>query len=203
MIGGGVGGATAARYLAIQGLHVTLIEPKDRYTTCFFSDLYLAGLRSLASRSHGYDALSHKYGIEVVHASATRIDPAAKTVELGNGAKISYERLVLAPGIAFKFDGIDGYNEEATAIMPHAWNGGAQTELLRQKLEAMEDGGVFVIVIPPDPFRCPPGPYERASLVAYYFRQFKPKSRIRFSTPRTASRRKSYSRTRGRDIIPA
>ena len=178
VIGGGVGGATAARYLAIQGLHVTLIEPKDRYTTCFFSDLYLAGLRSLASLSHGYDALSHKYGIEVVHASATRIDPAAKTVELGNGAKLSYERLVLAPGIAFKFDGIDGYNEETTAIMPHAWNGGAQTELLRQKLEAMEDGGVFVIVVPPDPFRCPPGPYERASLVAYYFRQFKPKSRI-------------------------
>ena len=106
------------------------------------------------------------------------IDPAAKTVGLKSGDKLRYDRLVLAPGIAFKFGAIDGYDEAATEIMPHAWNGGPQTELLRRQLESMEDGGVFVIVVPPDPFRCPPAPYERASLVAYYFKQYKPRSKI-------------------------
>jgi sulfide dehydrogenase [flavocytochrome c] flavoprotein subunit len=180
VIGGGIGGATVAKYLAMSGgaIEVTLVEPKPRYTTCFFSSLYLAGIRSLESLTHSYEALTQRYGINVIHDFAATIDPAAKTVGVKSGAKLPYDRLVLAPGIAFKFGAIDGYDEAAMQIMPPAWNGGPQTELLRRQLESMEDGGVFLIVAPPNPFRCPPGPYERASLVAYYFKQFKPRSKI-------------------------
>ena len=180
VIGGGVGGATVAKYLAASAtrIEVTLIEPKPRYTTCFFSNLYLAGLRSLESLTHGYETLAQRYGVNVVHDSVTAIDPVGKTVVLESGAKLPYDRVVLAPGIAFKFGTIEGYDETATQIMPHAWTAGPQTKLLRQQLESMEDGGVFVLVAPPDPFRCPPGPYERASLIAYYFKQYKPRAKI-------------------------
>ena len=180
VIGGGVGGATAAKYLALgsEALDVTLVEPKAQYTTCFFSNLYLAGLRSLESLTHGYETLAQKYGVDVVHESVTAIDPIAKNVSLEGGTKLSYDRVVLAPGIAFKAGAIDGYDEAAMQIMPHAWTTGPQTKLLRQQLESMADGGVFVLVAPPDPFRCPPGPYERASLIAYYFKQYKPRAKI-------------------------
>lgn len=178
--GGGVGGATAAKYLALSGspLEVTLIEPKPRYTTCFFSNLYLAGLRSFASLTHGYETLARRYGIKVIQDSVAAIDPAAKTVGLESGARLNYDRLIVAPGIAFKFDAIEGYDEAATQILPHAWIAGPQTQLLRDQLEAMEDGGVFVLTAPENPFRCPPGPYERASLIAAYFKQFKPRAKI-------------------------
>jgi NADPH-dependent 2,4-dienoyl-CoA reductase/sulfur reductase-like enzyme len=180
VIGGGVGGATAAKYLALSSetLDVTLVEPKTRYTTCFFSNLYLAGLRSLESLTHGYETLAQRYGVNVVQDSVMAIDPAARNVSLESGANLSYDRIVLAPGIAFKAGAIDGYDDAATQIMPHAWTAGPQTVLLRQQLESMEDGGVFVLVAPPDPYRCPPGPYERASLIAYYFRQYKPRAKI-------------------------
>ena len=180
VIGGGVGGATVAKYLAASGepIEVTLVEPKPRYTTCFFSNHYLAGLRSLDSLTHGYAALSERYGIKVIHESAAAVDPVAKTVDLASGTKLSYDRLVLAPGVAFKLGGIEGYDEAASEVMPHAWNAGPQSELLRRQLESMENGGVFVIAVPPDPFRCPPAPYERASLVAYYFKQYKPRSKV-------------------------
>ena len=180
VIGGGVGGATVAKYLAASAtmIEVTLIEPKPRYTTCFFSNLYLAGLRSLESLTHGYETLAQRYGVNVVHDSVTAIDPVGKTVALEGGAKLPYDRVVLAPGIAFKYGTIEGYDETATQTMPHAWTAGPQTKLLRQQLESMEDGGVFVLVAPPDPFRCPPGPYERASLIAYYFKQYKPRGKI-------------------------
>ena len=175
VVGGGVGGATVAKYLAASAktLEVSLVEPKTRYTTCFFSNLYLAGLRSFESLTHGYETLSERYGVEVIHDSAAAIDPAAKTVRLESGPKLPYDRLVVSPGIAFKFDAINGYDEAASQSMPHAWNAGPQTRLLRQQLESMENGGVFVVVAPPDPFRCPPGPYERACMVAYYFKQYK------------------------------
>jgi sulfide dehydrogenase [flavocytochrome c] flavoprotein chain len=180
VIGGGVGGSTVAKYLAASAtrIEVTLIEPKPRYTTCFFSNLYLAGLRSLESLTHGYETLAQRYGVNVVHDSVTAIDPVGKTVALESGAKLPYDRVVLAPGITFKFGTIEGYDETAMQIMPHAWTAGPQTKLLRQQLESMEDGGVFVLVAPPDPFRCPPGPYERASLIAYYFKQYKPRAKI-------------------------
>ncbi len=180
VIGGGVGGATVARYVAMTGnnIEVVLIEPKTRYTTCFFSNLYLAGLRSLESLSHGYEALAGRHGITVIHEAAVSIDPAAKAVGLATGTRLHYERLVLSPGIAFKFDAMEGYDKAASDILPHAWTAGPQSELLRRQLESMEDGGVFAIVIPPDPIRCPPAPYERASLVAAYFKQHKPKARV-------------------------
>ncbi len=180
VIGGGVGGATVAKYLAAsaKSLDVALIEPKIRYATCFCSNLYLAGLRSFESLTHGYEMLSERYGIRVIHDSAATIDSVGKIVALESGAKLPYDRLVVSPGIAFKFGAIDGYDETATQTMPHAWNAGPQTKLLRAQLEAMEDGGVFLIVAPPNPFRCPPGPYERASLVADYFKRYKPRSKI-------------------------
>ena len=180
VIGGGIGGATVAKYLAMMAgtIEVTLVEPKPRYTTCFFSNLYLAGIRTLESLTHGYESLAQRYGINIIHDFAAAIDPAGKTVALKNGATLPYDRLVLAPGIEFKFGTIDGYDEAAMRTMPAAWAGGPQTQLLRRQLESMEDGGVFVIVSPPNPFRCPPGPYERASMVAYYFKQFKPRSKI-------------------------
>ncbi|MEH2567399.1 sulfide dehydrogenase [flavocytochrome c] flavoprotein subunit [Bradyrhizobium sp. AZCC 2289] len=180
VIGGGAGGATAAKYLSLgsEMLDVTLVEPKARYTTCFFSNLYLAGLRSLESLTHGYETLAQKYGVRVIHDSVTAIDPLAKNMSLEGGAKLSYDRVVLAPGIGFKAGAIEGYDDAAMQIMPHAWTAGPQTELLRQQLESMADGGVFVLVAPPDPFRCPPGPYERASLIAYYFKQYKPRAKI-------------------------
>jgi len=180
VIGGGIAGATVAKYLATSSAkpEVTLVEPKQRYKTCFFSNFYLAGTRSLESLTHGYEKLAGNYGIQVIHDAATSIDPVAKTVVLAGGGKLSYDRAVVAPGIAFKYGAIEGYDEAATQIIPHAWNAGPQTQLLRKQLESMDDGGLFVIVAPPDPFRCPPGPYERASLVAYYFKQFKPRSKI-------------------------
>ena len=180
VIGGGAGGATVAKYLAASAatLDVTLVEPKQQYTTCFNSNLYLAGLRSLESLTQDYETLARQYGIKVIHDTAAAIDPVAKMVALEGGAKLAYDRAVVAPGIAFKYGAIEGYDQAATQTIPHAWNAGPQTKLLRQQLENMEDGGVFLIVAPPDPFRCPPGPYERACLVAYYFKQFKPRAKI-------------------------
>jgi sulfide dehydrogenase [flavocytochrome c] flavoprotein subunit len=180
VIGGGIGGATVAKYLALSTttIDVTLIEPQQTYTTCFFGNLYVAGLRPMESLTHGYEALTKRYGVTVVHEFAESIDTAAKTVALRNGSKLSYDRLVVAPGIAFRDRALEGYDEAATELMPHAWNAGPQTTLLRRQLESMEDGGLFVIVVPPDPIRCPPAPYERASLVASYFQRSKPKSKI-------------------------
>jgi sulfide dehydrogenase [flavocytochrome c] flavoprotein subunit len=180
VVGGGVGGSTVARYLAMGNapVDVTLVEPRRTYLTCFLSSLYLAGLRSFESLAHSYEALGRQYGITVVHDSAVRIDSATKTVRLNNGSTLSYDRLVLAPGIAFRDNVIEGYDEAAMQIMPHAWTAGTQTELLRHQLQSMEDGGVFVVAVPPDPFRCPPAPYERASLVASYFRRHRPRSKV-------------------------
>jgi NADPH-dependent 2,4-dienoyl-CoA reductase/sulfur reductase-like enzyme len=180
VIGGGVGGTTVAKYLATssKGIDVTLVEPKHRYTTCFFSNLYLADLRSFESLTHTYEALSERHGIKVIHDWAVAIDPAKKTVRLKGGRRLPYDRLVVAPGIGFRFDAIEGYDEIAASVLPHAWVAGRQTKLLKRQLQAMPDGGLFVIVAPPDPFRCPPGPYERASMMAYYFKRHKPRSKI-------------------------
>ena len=177
VIGGGAGGATCARYLAKADLAVTLIEVQARYTTCFYSNLYLAGWRDLASLTHGYDRLVAA-GIELVPERAVAVDTAARRVRVASGGYLAYDRLVVAPGIDLRFDAIEGYDEAAAEIMPHAWKAGPQTALLRAKLEAMPDGGLFVIAAPPEPYRCPPAPYERASLVASYFKQTKPRAKI-------------------------
>ena len=179
VIGGGFGGATAARYLKAQApqVRVTLVEPAERFYTCPFSNLYLAGLRSFESIGHGYDGL-RKAGIDVVHARAEDVDTAARSVRLSSGQTLRYDKLVLSPGVDMRWNALQGYDEAAAHLAPHAWKAGPQTQLLRQQMEAMEDGGTFVMVIPANPFRCPPGPYERAAMVAHYFKQHKPKSKI-------------------------
>lgn len=179
VIGGGFGGATAARYLRqfAPQLQVTLVEPAARFYTCPFSNLYLAGLRSWDSIGHGYDDL-RKAGVTVVQASAEAVDTAARSVKLSNGQTLRYDRLVLSPGVDMRWNALEGYDEAASQLAPHAWKAGPQTQLLKQQLEAMPDGGSFVMVIPANPFRCPPGPYERAAMVAHYLKAHKPKSKI-------------------------
>ncbi|CAN0379575.1 unnamed protein product, partial [Phaeothamnion confervicola] len=158
IIGGGPGGATVANQLK-QGepkLDVTLIEVSKVYTTCFFSNLYLGGFRSYASLQHNYDGLK-KLGVKVVHAMATDVDTARSTVTAG-GRTYPYDRLVVAPGIDIKYNSIEGYSEQVSLTMPHAYLPGAQTQLLKRQLEAMKSGGTVVMVAPNNPYRCPPGP---------------------------------------------
>lgn len=179
VIGGGFGGATAARYLRqlAPQLRITLVEPAARFYTCPFSNLYLAGLRSWESIGHSYDGL-RKAGVHVVHARADHVLTDTRRVLLSNGQALSYDRLVLSPGVDMRWNALEGYDEAASQLAPHAWKAGPQTQLLKKQLEAMPDGGKFVMVIPANPFRCPPGPYERAAMVAHYLKQHKPKSKI-------------------------
>lgn len=179
VIGGGFGGATAARYLkkASPQLNVTLVEPNRRFVTCPYSNLVIGGWRKLDTISFGYDRLA-KAGITVVHDSAVAIEHDRKRVRLAGGRMLPYDRLIVSPGIDLRWNGIAGYDEKAAALMPHAWKAGEQTLLLRRQLEAMPDGGLFVMAAPANPFRCPPGPYERVSMVASYLKQSKPRSKI-------------------------
>ena len=173
VVGGGPGGATVARYVnkeAAGAVDVTLIEPLKNFTTCFFSNLYVGGFRDRKSLTHNYDKV-RKSGVNVVHVMAGSIDRDKKTVMLAGGARVPYDRLVIAPGIDLKWDSVPGYSEAAAQIMPHAWKPGAQTELLVKKLNALKDGALIVMVAPPNPFRCPPGPYERASMFAHVLKK--------------------------------
>jgi sulfide dehydrogenase [flavocytochrome c] flavoprotein subunit len=179
VVGGGAGGTTVAKYirLADPSIDVTLIESSDHHYTCFMSNEVLAGERTIDSIKFKYDGLA-KYGIKVVRNSVRAIDPAAKKVTIQDGKTIAYDRLVVAPGIDFKWGAIQGHTESIIEQIPHAWKAGPQTVTLRKQLEAMKDGGVVIISAPADPFRCPPGPYERASLIAMYLKQHKPKSKV-------------------------
>lgn len=180
VVGGGFGGATAAKYIKRFNpeIDVTLVEINRTYHTCPFSNLVLAGERKLDTIAHNYDELKQVYGVRVIHARAEDVDPVSHTVRLSNGNSLQYDRLVLSPGIDFRWNAIEGYDEAAAELVPHAWKAGPQTALLRRQLEEMEDGGTFVMSVPENPFRCPPGPYERASLVAHYLARHKPKSKI-------------------------
>jgi sulfide dehydrogenase [flavocytochrome c] flavoprotein chain len=180
VVGGGFGGATCAKYLRRldPGIAVTLVEPSMKFITCPFSNLVLGGLRGMDSITQNYDALRKKHGVNVMHDTVTAIDAAGKKLKFQSGKALSYDRLVVSPGIDFKWDAVEGYSEKAAQVMPHAWKAGPQTLLLQKKLKAMKNGGTFILVSPPNPFRCPPGPYERASLVAHYFKQHKPRSKI-------------------------
>lgn len=179
IVGGGFGGATCAKYLKLfdPGIDVTIVEPSRRFYTCPFSNLVIGDLRKLDSISHGYSAQT-KRGTSVIHASVSSIDPVAKKATLDNGKVLEYDRLVVSPGIDFKWDTVEGMSAADTRIIPHAYQAGPQTALLGQQLKAMRDGGVFIIAPPGNPFRCPPGPYERVSLIANYLKQNKPKSKI-------------------------
>ena len=181
VVGGGFGGASAARFarIAYPWLDVTLVEPQSRFVTCPYGNLVLAGERGMADITHSYDGLRAR-GVRVVHDWVEGIDPVAKSVRLRGGASLGYDRMILSPGIALRWGAIEGYDEAASQLLPHAWvpADGGQTALLRRQLEAMEDGGVVGIAIPGNPFRCPPGPYERISMIAQYLKRHKPKSKI-------------------------
>lgn len=156
---------------------VTLIEPNSTYIACPFSNSVIAGLRELEQQKFGYDRVRAD-GIAVVHRKVTAVDTKQRTVRLDDGKQLAYDRLVVAPGVDLRFDAIPGYTEATAEVMPHAWKAGEQTLLLRRQLEAMKDGGVVVMSAPANPFRCPPGPYERASLIAHYLKTHKPRSKI-------------------------
>lgn len=187
VIGGGAGGATAARYIAkdSQGaIDVTLIEPTRTYYTCFFSNLYIGGFRSLDSIGHSYGTLAAEYGINVVHDWATGVDNDAKMVALAGGGRVPYDRLVIAPGIDFVDGSVPGWDLSAQNAMPHAYKAGSQTELLKAQIEAMPQGGTYVMVAPPNPYRCPPGPYERISMVAHKLKNENPTAKILIVDPK-------------------
>ena len=178
VVGGGFAGATCARELKRRAnIAVTLVEPSATFTACPFSNGVIAGLRDLKAQQFGYDAITRD-GIVLASQMATGVDPQARRVTLSDGVALAYDRLVLAPGIDLRFDALPGYTEAVAETIPHAWKAGAQTLLLRRQLEAMEDGGTVVMSAPANPFRCPPGPYERASLIAHYLKTKKPRSKL-------------------------
>jgi sulfide dehydrogenase [flavocytochrome c] flavoprotein subunit len=179
VVGGGFGGASCARALKQlePKLQVTLVEPNRTFVACPFSNAVIGGLRSLEEQQFGYDKIAAA-GVTVAAQEATAVDASARTVRLADGTTLGYDRLVLSPGIDLRFGALQGYDEAAAAKMPHAWKAGEQTLLLRKQLEAMDDGGLVVIAAPANPYRCPPGPYERACLIAHYLKAKKPRSKL-------------------------
>lgn len=179
VIGGGPGGATVAGQLKrlAPNVSVTLVEESTKYTSCFFSNTFIGGFIPLGDLTHDYKGLSG-LGISVIHDRAAAVDPGKRRVTLKTGKALEYDRLVVAPGIDFKWQAIEGYSEDASETMPHAWRGGSQTSLLRHRLERMEDGGTIVMAVPAMPYRCPPGPYERACVIANYLARHKPRSKL-------------------------
>jgi len=187
VVGGGAGGATAARYIAKDSegaIDVTLIEPSRTYFTCFFSNLYLGGFKEMDDLGHTYGALAAKHGVNVVHDWAVDVDRDAKTVSLAGGDTLPYDKLILSPGIDFVDGSVEGWSLAAQNAMPHAYKGGSQTELLRAQIEAIPEGGVFAMVAPPNPYRCPPGPYERISMVAHQLKAKNPTAKILVADPK-------------------
>ncbi len=180
VIGGGYGGATAAKYLRVWSegrIDVTLVEPNENFISCPMSNLVIGGSKQVRDITLPYTGLA-KYGVKVVRDSATRIDADKRIITLASGATLPYDRAVVAPGIEFNFEAVRGMNAAATNSIPHAWRAGAQTQLLRDQLVAMADGGTVVMSLPLAPYRCPPGPYERACQIANYLKKAKPKSKL-------------------------
>jgi NADPH-dependent 2,4-dienoyl-CoA reductase/sulfur reductase-like enzyme len=179
VVGGGFGGAACARALkrAQGNLQVILIEPNAAFTSCPFSNEVIAGLRDIEAQQFGYDGLRAE-GVTVISQAVTTIEPQQRSVLTADGVALPYDRLVLSPGIDFHFEALPGYDDAASEKMPHAWKAGAQTLLLRRQLEAMADGGTVAIAVPANPSRCPPAPYERASLIAHYLKTKKPRSKV-------------------------
>lgn len=187
VVGGGAGGATAARYIAKDSdgaIDVTLIEPSRSYYTCFFSNLYIGGFREIDSLAHSYGTLASDFDVNVVHDWAVGVDRDAKTVTLASGASLPYDRLILSPGIDFVDDAVPGWSVASQNAMPHAYKGGSQTELLKAQIMAMPQGGTFAMVAPPNPYRCPPGPYERVSMVAHALKESNPTAKILILDPK-------------------
>lgn len=179
VVGGGFGGATAARHLKmlLPNLAVTLVEPNPVFTACPFSNLVIGGLRDIKDQQMGYAGLSNA-GVTIAQTRAIAVDPDAKTVSLETGDTLAYDRLILSPGIDFRWNALEGYDKAALERLPHAWKAGSQTLLLKKQLEEMDDGGLVIMSVPAAPFRCPPGPYERASLIANFLKTKKPSSKL-------------------------
>jgi len=186
VVGGGAGGATAARYIAKDSkgeIDVILIEPSRQYVSCFFSNLYLGGFKQIDDLGHSYGTLAAS-GVNVIHDWATGVDRDAKSVALAGGGSVPYDKLILSPGIDFVDGAVAGWDITTQNAMPHAYKGGSQTELLKAQLMAMPQGGTFAMVAPPNPFRCPPGPYERISMVAHYLKASNPTAKIIVADPK-------------------
>jgi sulfide dehydrogenase [flavocytochrome c] flavoprotein subunit len=181
IVGGGFGGASAARFArdTFPSIDVTLVEPRARFITCPYGNLVIGGVRQMSDITFGYEQLRAR-GVRVIHESAAAIDATQRSVRLSGGSTVGYDKLILSPGIAIRWGALPGYDEAAAELAPHAWvpGDGSQTTLLRRQLEAMPDGGVVGMVIPANPFRCPPGPYERISMIAAYLKREKPRSKI-------------------------
>jgi len=181
VVGGGYAGATAAKYVRMwaPNIEVVLVERNAEFISCPLSNRVLAGVMSIGDLTTRYDKLGPKYGVQLVKDEVISVDADKRTLKLARGDTLSYDRLIVAPGIDFMFETIPGLNNaEAQQKVLHAWKAGAQTVALRKQLEDMQDGGVYAITIPKLPYRCPPGPYERACQVAFYFKQHKPKSKV-------------------------
>ncbi|MEK0435211.1 MAG: hypothetical protein RL369_1260 [Pseudomonadota bacterium] len=182
VIGGGYGGATAAKYIRLmsqQRIEVTLVEPEQSFISCPLSNLVVGGSRTLADLSRPYTSLTKQHGVTHARDVAVAVDPVARTVKLSGGSVLSYDKLVMSPGIDMNFSSVDGLTEaQQQGKILQAWKAGPETNALRKQLEAMPDGGVYALTIPEAPFRCPPGPYERACQVAFYFKRHKPKSKV-------------------------
>ena len=187
VVGGGAGGATAARYIAKDSkgaIDVTLVEASKRYYTCFYSNLYLGGFRNYGSIGHNYYGLAVNNGVNVVHEWATSVANGSKVLNVASGGSIPYDKLILSPGISLKYDSVPGYSPAVQSRMPHAWTSGTQVQLLRNRVMNMKQGGTFVMVPPPNPYRCPPGPYERVSMIAHIFKQVNPTAKIVILDPK-------------------
>lgn len=182
VIGGGYGGATAAKYVRMwsgYGIDVTLVEPNASFISCPLSNLVVGGSKAMADITTPYDGLAGKHGVRLVRDRVIRIDPDRRRVVLSSGGELPYDRLIVSPGVDFMWDTLPGMAREgARDTVLHAWKAGAQTLALRKQLQDMPDGGVYALSIPLAPYRCPPGPYERACQVAHYFSQAKPKSKV-------------------------
>ena len=204
VVGGGFAGATCARFIKRMDprIMVTLVEATPTFTACPFSNAVIAGLRDLKAQEFGYDKFP---GEQVLtnFAPATAIDAQARMVGLSNGTRVSYDRLVLAPGIDIRWDALPGYTESAAERMPHAWKAGEQTILLRRQIEAMPDGGTVVLSAPVDPFRCPPGPYERASLIAFYLKSKKPRSKLIILDAKDSFSKQQLFQSAWKELYPA
>lgn len=187
IIGGGFGGATAAKTIKQldPNIKVSLIEPNKQYITCPGSNWVLGGFREMQSLTVSYQQLSSHYDINLIHDKVTFINPEKHFITLSDQQKISYDRLIVSPGIDFRWETIEGHNNASSHLIPHAWKAGVQTLLLNKQLQSMHNGGTVIICAPPNPFRCPPGPYERASMMAYYLKRHKPKSKIIILDPKT------------------
>lgn len=182
VVGGGYGGATAAKYIRLlsdYGIDVMMIEPNRSFVSCPVSNLVLSGDRTMADITNPYTGLSARHGVRIVHDRVAAVDADKRQVRLDGGSSIGYDKLVLAPGIDMMWDSVQGLQAaHAAGQILHAWKAGPETLALRQQLQAMRDGGTYAIAIPEAPYRCPPGPYERASMVAAYFKRHKPKSKV-------------------------